>query len=130
MWSALIGGVLGGVAGVVLARRSFGANEEREGDSELRAEQERQWGRTQTVVRKAAHDFRNPLTTIRARAELLKRSLGNGHSSEVRHVDAILRNSQRLEAMVTELSTSFREGSAEHGPAVERASETPEPTPS
>lgn len=127
--SALIGGILGGVAGVLLGKRLLGPGSATERDAKLLTERDRQWERTQTVVRKSAHDLRNPLTTIRARAELLKRSLGNGHSSEIRHVDAILRSSQRLEAMITQLSTSFREGTAEQGPALEALRE-PEPTPS
>lgn len=120
---------MGGVGVILVGRRLLAAEGEGEEVSALRGERARQWERTQSIVRRAAHDFRNPLTTIRARAELLKRSLGNGHSNEVRHVDAILRSSQRLEAMVTQLSTSFREGSAEQGPVAESV-EAKEPTPS
>jgi len=89
----------------------------------LRDERERHWQRVQKVVRGAAHDLRNPLTTIRARTELLKRTLGNGQSSEARHLDAILRSSERLEALITQLSTSFREGTAADGPAIPAATE-------
>lgn len=132
-WSSLIAGALGFVAGALFTKTALAPTTVREGEDpeleRLLAERERQWQRTQTVVRGSAHDIRNPLTTIRARAELLKRSLGNGHSGEVRHVDAILRSSQRLEAMVTQLSTAFREGTAEQGPALEPVRES-EPTPS
>lgn len=116
---------MGSVAGVLVGRRASAPGARGEDLQPLRDDHERQWKRTQQVVRAAAHDLRNPLTTIRARAELLKRSLGNGHSNEVRHVDAILRSSQRLEAMVTQLSTAFREGTAEHGPVTPAAPEEP-----
>lgn len=129
MWSAVVGAVIGGVAGVVFGRRALVYDEGQPSESDLDALQSQrteQWNRIQSVVRRSAHDLRNPLTTIRARAELLKRSLGNGHSNEVRHVEAILRSSERLEAMVTQLSTAFREGNAEEGPIVE-AFTKPEP---
>lgn len=136
VWSVVVGAVVGGMAGALLGRRALVLDERRrqgEGGEgrpeleELQAKRSEQWQRVQGVVRRSAHDLRNPLTTIRARAELLKRSLGNGHSSELRHVEAILRSSQRLEAMVTQLSTAFREGTAEEGPIIEPLSE-PEPS--
>lgn len=123
----LVGTVAGGIVGALAAKKKKSTDGDRE-LRRLRDEHEKQWRRVQQVVRGAAHDLRNPLTTIRARAELLKRSLGNGQSSEARHLDAILRSSERLEGLIAQLSTSFREGTAEQGPIVEAAKEA-EPTP-
>ena len=127
LWSVVLGAFAGGVVGALVVRRKQATHADRE-VAQLRDERERQWERVQKIVRGAAHDLRNPLTTIRARAELLKRSLGNGQSSEGRHLDAILRSSERLEAQIAHLSTSFREGTATDGPLVEAAKEA-EPTP-
>ncbi len=123
----LVGAVVGGIVGAVAVRMKQTTHIVQEADR-LRDERERQWRRAQKVVRAAAHDLRNPLTTIRARTELLKRSLGNGQSSEARHLDAILRSSERLEALIAQLSISFREGTPEMGPILEAAKEA-EPTP-
>lgn len=113
---------MGGIVGAMVTRKVQAAAADRELER-LRDERERHWQRVQKVVRGAAHDLRNPLTTIRARTELLKRSVGNGHSGESKHLDAILRSSERLEALITQLSTSFREGTAADGPVVPASTE-------
>lgn len=54
-------------------------------------------------VRKMAHDLRNPLTTIKARTELLSQKLAD-RPGEQRQIDAILRAVTRLDQLIGELS--------------------------
>jgi signal transduction histidine kinase len=102
--SLALGMLAGAAIGAVLVREIAGSRRAAADARQKLSDEHRDWG---LLVRRFAHDLRNPLTAIKARAELMRRQ-ADGRPEQLRHLDALLRAVDRLDARIGDLSSAGR----------------------